>query len=183
MCGLCIDACDAVMEKIDKPTGLIKYASWDGIMGKEELPLLKRPRVWVYGAILLISVLGIVIGLSSMESLELKIIHARQPLFVLQSDGSIQNRYTMKVLNKMNEDIKVTISVDDSEYKGLTMLGAERQIVATHGTVTPVTIFVKVPRRNLTVTSQPIVFTVTGKDSEGAVYQSDRESVFIGPKR
>ena len=183
MCGLCIDACDAVMEKIDKPTGLIKYASWDGIMGKEELPLLKRPRVWLYSAILLISVLGVVIGLSGMESLELKVIHARQPLFVLQSDGNIQNRYTLKVLNKMNEDMKVTITADDSAFKGLTMLGTEKELVAAHGTVTPVTIFIKVPRKNLSAKSAPIVFSVEGKDSQGNVYQSDRESVFIGPKR
>ena len=183
MCGLCIDACDAVMEKIDKPTGLIKYASWDGIMGKQELPLLKRPRVWVYSAILMISVIGVIVGLSGMESLELKVLHARQPLFVLQSDGSIQNRYTLKVLNKKNEDIKVTISVDDSDFKDLIILGAEKEVLATHGTVTPVTIFVKVPRRNLTMTSQPIVFTVKAKDSQGEKYQSNRESVFIGPKR
>ncbi|MCW8930248.1 MAG: cytochrome c oxidase accessory protein CcoG [Gammaproteobacteria bacterium] len=183
MCGLCIDACDAVMEKIDKPKGLIKFASWDGIMGKKELPLLKRPRVWVYSAILLISVMGVIIGLSGMESLELKVIHARQPLFVLQSDGNIQNRYTLKILNKMNEDMTVNITADDSDFKGLTMLGMEKELVATHGTVTPVTIFIKVPRKNLSVKSQPIVFTVEGKDSAGNVYSSDRESVFIGPKR
>ena len=183
MCGLCIDACDTVMEKIDKPKGLIKYASWDGMMGKEERPLLKRPRVWVYSAILLISMLGVVIGLSGMESLELKVLHARQPLFVLQSDGTIQNRYTLKVLNKKNEDMKVRISVNDDNFKGLIIIGAEKEVVATHGTVTPVTIFVKVPKRNLTEKSQAIVFSVAGKDSEGEVYQSDRESVFIGPKR
>ncbi len=183
MCGLCLDACDAVMEKINKPTGLIKYASWDGIMGKEELPLLKRPRVWVYSAILMVSVIGVTLGLSGMESLELKVLHARQPLFVLQSDGTIQNRYTLKVLNKMNADMNVIISVDKSEFKGLKLLGAEKEVVAVHGTVTPVTIFVKVPKKNLTEKSQPILFTVKGKDSDGNEYKSNRESVFIGPKR
>ncbi len=183
MCGLCIDACDAVMEKIDKPKGLIKYASWDGIMGKDELPLLKRPRVWVYSAILLVSVMGVVIGLSSMESLELKVLHARQPLYVLQSDGTIQNRYTLKVLNKQNVDLKVKITVDDSEIKGMVITGTEKGLVATHGTVTPVTVFIKVPRRNLTVTSQPIVFKIEAQGEEGVVYHSERESMFIGPKR
>ncbi|MCU7938490.1 MAG: cytochrome c oxidase accessory protein CcoG [gamma proteobacterium symbiont of Bathyaustriella thionipta] len=183
MCGLCIDACDAVMEKINKPIGLIKYASWDGIMGKEEKPLHKRPRVWVYTAILLISIIGVVTGLSGMESLELKVLHARQPLFVVQSDGTIQNHYTLKVLNKMNEDMKVSISANDDDFKGLTMIGADKEIVAAHGTVTAVTIFVKVPRKNLTEKSQPIVFNVEGKDGQGKLYQSKRESVFIGPKR
>jgi len=77
------------------------------------------------------------------------VLHARQPLFVLQSDGTIQNRYTLKVLNKKNEDMKVTISVNDDNFKGLIIIGADKEVVATHGTVTPVTIFVKVPKRNL----------------------------------
>ena len=59
----------------------------------------------------------------------------------------------------------------------------EKEIVATHGTVTPVTIFVKVPRKNLEEKSQPIIFTINGTDSQGNVLASKRESVFIGPKR
>jgi len=183
MCGLCIDACDAVMEKIDKPKGLIKYASWDGIMGKEERPLVKRPRVWVYTAILLISVIGVIFGLSTMQSMELKVIHARQPLFVIQSDGTIQNRYTLKILNKLNEDMRVKLSADKRNYNGLTIIGAEKEIVASHGTVTPVTIFVKVPRKNLTEKSQAITFKAEGVDSSGNKYQSERDSIFVGPKR
>jgi len=183
MCGLCIDACDSVMEKINKPVGLIRYASWDGIMGKKELPILKRPRVWVYSAILIISMLGVIIGLSSMESLELKVLHARQPLFVTQSDGTIQNRYTLKVLNKQHKDMNVKITVDDKDFKGLTMRGAEEEIVATHGTVTAVTIFVNVPKRNLTQKSQDITFKVSAKDEKGVEYQSERVSMFIGPNR
>lgn len=183
MCGLCIDACDAVMDKINKPKGLIKYASWDGIMGKKELPILKRPRVWVYTAILLIAAMIVITGLSSMETLELKVLHARQPLFVVQSDGTIQNRYTLKVLNKQHKDMKVTISVDDKAFKGLIMIGAEKEIVATRSTVTAVTIFVKVPRKNLIQKSQDITFTITARDEQGVEYKSDRVSMFIGPNR
>ena len=182
MCGLCIDACDAVMEKINKPTGLIRYASWQGIMGKEEPPLFKRPRVWIYTAILLISILGVVVGLSGMQSVELKVIHARQPLFVLQSDGSIQNRYTLKVLNKLAEDLNIKVSAR-KDFDGMKLVGNENEVKAAHGTVTPVTIFVKVPRKNLKETSQPIIFEIEGSDSQGNVYQSQRESIFIGPKR
>ena len=183
MCGLCIDACDSVMEKINKPKGLIRYASWDGIMGKEEKPILKRPRVWVYGIILLSSLIGVVIGLSGMETLELKVLHARQPLFVVQSDGTIQNRYTLKILNKQHDDMKIKISVNEDDFNGLMLIGAEKEVVATHSTVTAVTIFVKVPRKNLTEKSQDITFVIKGKDAQGKEYQSDRLSMFIGPNR
>ncbi|TAN84404.1 MAG: cytochrome c oxidase accessory protein CcoG, partial [Gallionella sp.] len=33
-CGLCLDACDSIMDKIGRPRGLIRYASWDEIEGK-----------------------------------------------------------------------------------------------------------------------------------------------------
>ena len=183
MCGLCLDACDAVMEKIGKPKGLIKYASWDGIRGKEEKPLFKRPRVWLYTTIMTIALAGIIYGLSGMESIELKVIHSRQPLFVLQSDGTIQNRYTLKVLNKLPADIDVKVSVKENTLKGLILSGAEKPVTAHHGTVTPVTIFVRVPRKNLTEQSVPLTFVVDGEDETGQVYHSERESVFIGPKR
>jgi cytochrome c oxidase accessory protein FixG len=183
MCGLCIDACDSVMEKIDKPKNLIKYASWDGIMGKKELPILKRPRVWVYGAILSVAIIAVITGLSGMISLELKVLHARQPLFVQQSDGSIQNRYTLKILNKRPDDIKVKITVDDKDFKGLVLDIDAKDIVASHGTVTAVTAFVRVPKKNLTEKSQDITFRIEGIDTDGKVYTNDRVSMFIGPNR
>lgn len=183
MCALCIDACDQVMEKINKPKGLIRYASWDAIMGKELRPLHKRPRVWVYSAILMISVIGIIVGLSGMESLELKVLHSRQPLYVLQSNGSIQNKFTLKILNKQNEDMDVNISVKPGNLERLAVIGAEEPVTAKHGTVTPVTIYVQVPRKDLKEQSQPIVFQVSGKDAAGNSFTSERESVFIGPKR
>ncbi len=59
MCALCIDACDMVMTKLERPTGLILYESLDVLNGKEDRPLVKRPRVWVYTLVLLLSLLGI----------------------------------------------------------------------------------------------------------------------------
>ncbi len=183
MCGLCLDACDAVMDKIGKPKGLIKYASWDGIRGKEEKPLFKRPRVWLYTVIMTIALAGIIFGLSGMESIELKVLHARQPLFVLQSDGTIQNRYTLKVLNKLSADMAVKVTVKENDLKGMTISGAEKLIKAHHGTVTPLTIFVRVPKKNLIEKSSPITFVIDGKGADGQLYHSERKSVFIGSNR
>jgi len=84
----------------------------------------------------------------------------------------------------MLDDMPVRISVDkDNTFKGLIIKGAEEEVIATHGTVTAVTIFVKVPRKNLTEKSQKITFYIEAKDEEGMLYQSERDSVFIGPKR
>ena len=181
MCALCIDACDAVMEKVDRPTGLIRYESLDVLNGKEERSFYKRPRVWIYSAVLTLAVAGIAYGLSSLDAIEIKVIHARQPLYVMQSDGSIQNKYTLKVLNKMTADMDVEISAVGPE--GLKVVGNEKPVNAIKGKVTPRTIFVRVPRENVKQESGPITFRAEGRDSEGNLFVSERESVFIGPKR
>jgi len=180
MCALCIDACDEVMVKVGRPKGLIRYESYDALENKSTpKPFWLRPRVWIYGAIMSAAIAGIAIGLNSLGALELKVIHSRLPLFVLQSDGSIQNKYTLKVLNKTTEDIPVSISINGPE--GALLVDGDQEIMATNGQVTPRTVFVRVPKQNLTSEISPIIFTVTGKEG-GQVLQGKRESVFIGPE-
>ena len=181
MCALCIDACDAVMEKVDRPTGLIRYESLDVLNGKEGRPLYKRPRVWIYTVVLALALSGISYGLTTLEAIEIRVLHDRQPLFVLQSDGSVQNKYTIKVLNKTTEDMSVIISARGPQ--DLVLVGTDTPVQADHGKVTARTVFVRVPRQSLDRETLPIVFTGQGTDSNGAVFYTERESVFFGPKR
>ncbi|WP_210394912.1 cytochrome c oxidase accessory protein CcoG [Motiliproteus sediminis] len=178
-CALCIDACDAVMEKVGRPKGLIRYESLDVLEGGVSTPMLKRPRVWIYAAILTAALSGIIYGLSSLDAIDLKVIHARQPLFVQQSDGSIQNKYTLKVLNKMSADADVDITV--SGPQGLVLVGADEPISARHGQVSSRTVFVRVPPEQLVSESTPLSFSVTTV-YKGERFTSQRDSVFIGPK-
>lgn len=179
-CALCIDACDQVMEKVGRSKGLIRYASLEELDGKTVKPLLKRPRVWVYFAILMLAWTGILFGLNSLDAIQLKVLHERQPLFVLQSDGSIQNKYTLKMLNKQTEDLELMISASGPE--NLVLVGADKAVTARNGTVSSSTVFVRVPRKNLAEESAPIVFRVQGVGRGGELLSSERKSVFIGPR-
>ena len=180
MCALCIDACDAVMDKLQRPRGLIRYESLDALNGKETRPLLKRPRVWVYSAILLLALSGITYGLLSMDAVELKVLHERQPLFVEMSDGSIQNKYTLKVLNKTDQDLEVFVSASGPD--GLEVVDGDHAIEAVRGNVTPRTVLVRVPRESLDKESLPVRFRVATADGNPAT-AAERESMFIGPGR
>jgi len=178
MCALCIDACDSVMDKLKRPRGLIRYESLDALNGKETRPLLKRPRVWVYASILLVALSGISYGVASIEAVQLKVLHERQPLFVRLSDGSIQNKYTLKVLNKTERDLELHVSARGPE--GLLVVDADNPIHAQRGRVTPRTILVRVPRQSLSGESYPVQFRVATADGSPATV-GERESVFIGP--
>nr|VFK41488.1 MAG: cytochrome c oxidase accessory protein FixG [Candidatus Kentron sp. TC] len=179
MCALCIDACDTVMGKLRRPRGLIRYASLDEMESAIVIPLWNRTRVWVYGAISLLAAVGIAYGIASLDAIELKVLRARQPMYVVQSDGSIQNQYTLKILNKMTRDIDARISI--SGPQGLVSTGGDGSITAHGSTVTQTTLFVRAPRKNLRAESNPIVFRIDGMVGSD-VFTSERESIFIGPK-
>jgi cytochrome c oxidase accessory protein FixG len=178
-CALCIDACNAVMEKVSRPKGLIRYASLDEVEGKSTKTLLLRPRVWVYSAILITALSGILYGLASLAAIDLNVLHERAPLFVTLSDGSIQNKYTLKILNKMPEDLSLRVSA--SGPKDLVLIGAEDKIKARHGEVTPAIVFVKMPRSDLDGDHVEITFHVEGARPSGQKVQTSRKSIFIGP--
>lgn len=177
-CGLCIDACDSVMEKIGRPKGLIRYESLNGLRGKVQARWFKRSRVWVYLGILAFSVLGGAWGLATLDSLELQVIHHRQPLFVLQSDGSIQNRYRLKILNKIDQPIEASISV--SGPAGLTLVGSSEPVMLKPSSMTAHTVFVRIPPALLASELEPLSFRVTTTSDELA---ASRTSVFMSPVR
>jgi cytochrome c oxidase accessory protein FixG len=179
-CGLCIDACNAVMDKVGRPRGLIRYASLDELEGKSAPAMVARPRVWVYTAILVLALSGIIYGLSSLSAIELKVLHERAPLFVQLSDGSIQNKYTLKVLNKTNEDLMVSISVEADVP--VTVGGTEEPIATKHGEVNPSIVFVKIDREHLGAERLPLTFVASAALPNGTEIQASRESAFFGPR-
>ena len=140
---------------------------------------MKRLVLGGTAAILLAAISGILYGLTSLAPIELKVLHERAPLFVTLSDGSIQNKYTLKILNKDNSDLEVKISAFGPE--NMQIIGGEDHVNAKHGTVNPVTIFVKVPRKSLKTERQDISFRIEATRPDGQVIATERQSIFIGP--
>jgi len=175
-CGLCIDACDSVMQKIDKPLGLVRYASLDELEGKPAIKLFKRPRVLVYFTILTLAAGGILYGLSHLAGIELKVLHERQPLFVQQSDGSIQNKYYLKILNKTDKPVRVNLTAEGPDQ--LELVGGG-EVELRPGDITPHTVYVRVPRKQLKSESTPVMFRILATDDPSLA--SERESVIFGP--
>jgi cytochrome c oxidase accessory protein FixG len=103
-CGLCIDACNAMMTKLGRATGLIAYDTDINIKRRMEgmQPFVKimRVRTVLYAAVIAI-VGGIMIfTLATRDSEGISVIHDRNPMFVRLSDGSVRNGYTVRIVNK-----------------------------------------------------------------------------------
>lgn len=194
-CGLCIDACDGVMEKIGLPKGLIRYDTERNLKelaaaaatsltptpcvprpGKR--PHLLRPRTLWYSAILLVVTSTLLFALVNRTTLELNVIRDRNPLFVQLSDGDIRNGYTLHILNKTHDLRSFRLSIEGVEGAEVTMSGAGDTSAETL-TVAPDTVgnfrlFVhapKPPQAHL-----PMTFTLTPLDGGEA---TSHNSVFI----
>ena len=111
-CGLCIDACDSIMTKIGKPTGLIRYMSYNELEHiQTNTAIYKRPRVLVYASILILAFVMLIEGLVSITPFDVQVRHGRSPLFVQLSDGSIRNKYELKILNKTTTPKTINIDI------------------------------------------------------------------------
>lgn len=109
-CGACIDACDKVMDKLDYPHGLIRYSTLDGIEGKPVRVL--RPRIVIYAAILLVLVSAFVWSVAHRVPLIVDVLRDRNALYRIAPDGSIENTYTLKIMNKDQRRHHYRISIE-----------------------------------------------------------------------
>jgi cytochrome c oxidase accessory protein FixG len=128
-CGLCIDACDAVMTQINRPTGLIGYDTDMNIARREkgESPVYKivRARTVLYAA--LIAVVGSLMlwSLLNRSLVDVKALHERNPLFVRLSDGGVRNDYTLRLVNKRGEAQTLALTLEGLPQARLQVIGAE----------------------------------------------------------
>ena len=170
-CGLCIDACDTVMKKVGRPTGLISYDNDINIARRQkgEAPIYRiiRPRTVVY--VLVIALVGglMLYTLATRSLLEMNVLHDRNPVAVKLSDGSIRNAYTVRLLNKSGFDRVVAIDADGPVNATVHVVGADSvtpdrpMIVIGRDQTTELRLLVTAPEENNPEKSVPVHFHVT----------------------
>ena len=109
-CALCIDACNTIMSAINYPKGLIRYTSQRQQSGLKHR-ILKLKNIG-YGAALIIVTSLLIWSIVNRSTTEMSVQQIRQPLYVQLSDGSIQNRYIVKVTNKLDVQVKYKLTLD-----------------------------------------------------------------------
>ncbi|NNC36166.1 MAG: cytochrome c oxidase accessory protein CcoG [Acidimicrobiales bacterium] len=128
-CALCIDACNEIMDKIDRPRGLIAYDTDANIerrqKGAKEKFELIRARTVIY-AILFAAVGSFMLfGLLNRSTLDMNVQRDRIPNFVELSDGSIRNGYQIKVLNKTPQVRTLDLTLDKFQNPVLRIVGQD----------------------------------------------------------
>ena len=182
-CGLCVDACDEVMLKLDRPRGLIAYDTDAAVVAHSEgrKPVYKFVRArTVYYAVTLVLVSGLMIwGLSTRVPVMLDVLRDRNPTFVRLHDGAIRNGFTLKVANLSFRPETYEISLTGLagailKAPGVDATQAGLKLTVAPNQVTPLRLLVSARPEILTAPSLPVVFHLRA----GKV-KADVASVFL----
>ena len=96
-CAACIDVCDQVMDKMGYDRGLVRYTTEHALKHKEGHVI--RPRLMVYGALLLVIICGTLWSMVNRIPLRADLIRDRNALYRELPGDVIENVYTLKITN------------------------------------------------------------------------------------
>ncbi|AUS06070.1 cytochrome c oxidase accessory protein CcoG [Pseudotamlana carrageenivorans] len=125
-CTACIDECDHIMESINLPKGLIRYASEEEIEKKASFKLTARMKG--YAAVLVI-LIGLLTGMLFLRNdIEANVLRLPGQLYEHKDNNMISNVFTYKLVNKTTKDFN-NVTLKLMSHKG------SLKIVATSDTL------------------------------------------------
>jgi cytochrome c oxidase accessory protein FixG len=131
-CGLCIDACNDIMDKIGKPRDLIGYMALTdevreraGETPKSVWSHVFRPRTVLYTVLWAAVGIGLVVALFLRSPIDVSVTPVRNPTYVTLSDGSIRNAYDLRLRNMQGTDAQFTINVTSAARLETALEGVE----------------------------------------------------------
>jgi len=110
-CTACIDACNNIMEKLNRPKGLIRYASENSIASGEPLHYTRRMKLYTGLCVIAISLLTVI--LVTRKDIDATVMRTPGMLFQERGPDSVSNLYNIKVVNKTINAIPLTVKLED----------------------------------------------------------------------
>lgn len=161
-CTACIDECDTIMEAVNLPKGLIRYASEENI--EKKAPFKFTPRLKGYTAVLVI-LIGVLSGLLFLRSdVEANILRLPGQLYEHKADNIISNVFTYKLLNKTTKEIK-DIHFKLKSPKGIIRTVKQGEILVPAQDLAEGTLFIEINNAALSGDKNRAVIEVySGKD-------------------
>ena len=173
-CAACIDACDSIMDKMKYPRGLVRYTTENALHNKGTHVL--RPRMIVYGVILLALIAGLATSMATRTPVILDVIRDRNALYRELPGDMIENAYTLKLINQ-NEQEQAFV-LDITGVDGITLDGVGETITVEGGGVLSLPVRARALRED-SYGIMNIQFILTAVDDEGVTVTED--SRFLGP--
>jgi cytochrome c oxidase accessory protein FixG len=178
-CAACVDVCDGVMDKMQYPRGLIRFTTQNALAGKWTVQQMWRrvfrPRVLVYGALLLTLCIALAFGLAMRTPLKVDVVRDRT-LSRIAAGGKLENVYRLQIMNATEQVQRYHISASGLDALALAS-DTEVEVGATESRW--VAVRLQIPYGSAAAGSHPIQFSVG--DTAGAA-QVHEKSVFLVPR-
>lgn len=110
-CTACIDSCNEVMHKINKPLNLIGFYHQDFIQHQKPY----RLGIKAYGYMVVLAVIMLVFSslIYKRQDVETTVLRASGTLYQLREDGKVSNLYNAELINKTNKPITFVLRSKD----------------------------------------------------------------------
>jgi len=187
-CGLCVDACNEVMEKVGLPPHLIAFDTERRMAQRAEKKpqtyRLIRPRTVLYSFLLLGVATLMIVSLATRDTQGINVLHDRT-LFVKLSTGAIQNSYNIKILNKQRRERRFVLNTAGIAGAEIIVVGKTTVPAATVVLSAPADglgeyrLHVRVPGKAVTSQEMPIRFVMTDDAGQTIV----RTTTFRAPRQ
>ena len=173
-CTACIDACDEVMDKVNRPKGLIRYDSQNGIKaGKRHI---FTTRVKAYSAVLAVLLMVDVALITGRTDIETTILRSPGQMYQPVDSEHISNLYTFQVVNKTHKEMPLTFKIRDGvgiiKYVGNVTTPSVKPGKMTEGAF-----FIEMPNNKLTGVKTTLYIEVY----EGEKLMDKVKTSFVGP--
>ena len=172
-CAACIDACDEIMTRVNRPTGLIRYDSLAGLTGAPTRWV--RPRTVIYGILLLIGAAVATFALSTVKPATFTVFRMGGAAYFVDRD-SVRNQFMVRVLNKRVDTATFTLAIEGAQA-GARRGGFDAPIAIASMAEQMTPLVLVMDRNHYT---GPFRFIVRVRDGAGEV-NITREVEFLGP--
>ncbi len=174
-CTQCADACDAIMDKVGTPRGLIRYTSRDEVNGKPTH--LLRPRVILYPAALALTVGLLAFNLGTKADTDVTLLRGGGAPFTRQPNGSVVNQIRVKITNRDAAERAYRLEV--SGVEGASLIAPQNPVTVPGAKTVTTSIFVVVPEESFADDRLPSTIRVT----DGAGFTIDIPFELVGPEQ
>ena len=146
-CTACIDECDHIMESINLPKGLIRYASEDEIEKKEKFKLTARMKGYIAVLVILI---GVLLGMLLLRNdVEATVLRLPGQLYEHKEGDIISNVFTYKLINKTTKTIE-NVSFKLRKYKGeIKLVSNSNTFTVPEQGLAEGTLFIEIDKKDL----------------------------------
>jgi cytochrome c oxidase accessory protein FixG len=178
-CTQCIDACDEIMTKIGKPTGLIRYTSQEELAGGAKMRLL-RPRTLIYPMLILVAISGFFLMLrrSNIQHADIAILRAGQSPFEILDGARISSQIRINISNRAAQKRSYHLQIQGVDGKPLQAIIPRNPLVIEPFQISETNAFVLVPSHHYRAGRYSIRVTIDDKQG----FRQERVYNLLGPQ-